>query len=88
MTIPLGRLYWSCRRGMLELDLILIPFLQQRYAGLTSQQQQQFEQLLACTDMELYAWLTGRGEPEQVEFQAITKLIRDYAEDPSRARAL
>jgi antitoxin CptB len=88
MTTSSGRLYWSCRRGMLELDLILIPFYQHCYASLACQQQQQFEQLLACTDVELYAWLTGRGEPEQAEFQTITQLIRDYADDPARSRTL
>jgi antitoxin CptB len=73
---------------MLELDLTLIPFYQHQYAHLTNELQQNFRDLLECTDMELYAWLTGRSEPEQVDFQTIVKLIRDYAIDPSRSRSL
>lgn len=82
------RIYWSCRRGMLELDLTLIPFYQHQYNHLPPNLQQAFKNLLECTDMELYAWLTGRSEPEQEEFQSIVKLIRDYALNPSRPRAL
>ncbi|MFN7096915.1 MAG: succinate dehydrogenase assembly factor 2 [Gammaproteobacteria bacterium] len=87
-TTKPDRVYWSCRRGMLELDLILIPFFQNRYPLLPEDTQLLFITLLECTDMELYAWLTGRSEPEQDNLQTIVKLIRDYAIDPSRPRPL
>lgn len=89
MTHPkIDRIYWSCRRGMLELDLTLIPFCQHQYLSLSTELQQQFQALLECTDVELYAWLTGRSEPENAEFLPIVNLIRIYAADPSRPRAL
>lgn len=87
-TTKSDRVYWSCRRGMLELDLTLIPFYQHKYHHLSNELQHSFKDLLGCTDMELYAWLTGRSEPDNVELQTIVKLIRDYAIDPSRPRTL
>ncbi len=82
------RIYWSCRRGMLELDLILIPFYQHKYSHLSKEQQQQFIDLLAFPDMDLYAWLTGQCDPDDAAFQPITTMIRHYAQDPTRPRGL
>jgi len=50
----LNRLRWHCRRGMLELDLVLARFLEENYAGLTAQQRQEFENLLELEDHELW----------------------------------
>ena len=36
------RLRWQCRRGMLELDLLLSRFLDAAYADLTKQQRRDF----------------------------------------------
>ncbi len=88
MTNKHNRLYWSCRRGMLELDLMLIPFLTDRYATLTPEQQQQFSALLESTDMELFAWLTGKGLPEDPDLAQLVTGIRAYAQDPNRNRQI
>ena len=56
----LNRLRWHCRRGMLELDLVLARFLEENYAGLTAQQRQEFENLLELEDHEL--WQRVRSE--------------------------
>lgn len=56
----LNRLRWRCRRGMLELDLVLERFLGENYAQLTARQQQEFETLLELEDHEL--WQRVRGE--------------------------
>lgn len=54
----LARLRWACRRGMLELDVLLSPFVEY-YPQLDVGQQQDFERLLACDDPELFAWFMG-----------------------------
>ncbi len=69
------RLEWACRRGMLELDLILKDFLEN---GLNKDNQQKFEQLLNCTDAELADWLLTGKTPEE-DFQEIVVLMRKYA---------
>jgi antitoxin CptB len=62
----LGRLRWHCRRGMLELDLVLARFLEENYAGLTARQRQEFETLLELEDHEL--WQRVRGEAITASF--------------------
>ena len=69
----LNRLRWHCRRGMLELDLVLERFLEENYAGLTAQQRQEFEDLLALEDHEL--WQRVRGEANTVS--VVELLLRD-----------
>ena len=55
----LARLKWACRRGMLELDVLLLPFVEQAFDDLTFEQQETFERLLTCDDPDLYAWIMG-----------------------------
>ncbi|WP_162083674.1 succinate dehydrogenase assembly factor 2 [Sulfuriferula nivalis] len=50
-----GRLRWRCRRGMLELDLVLAHFLQQHCARLTAQQLAEFDALLDLPDQDLWS---------------------------------
>ena len=56
----LGRLRWRCRRGMLELDLVLANFLQRHHAELTAAQCVEFDSLLNLPDQDL--WLLVRAE--------------------------
>lgn len=50
----INRLRWQCRRGMLELDLLLLPFVEKHYLGLSASDQQLFEELLSYQDQDLY----------------------------------
>ncbi len=56
----LRQLYWRSRRGMLELDLLLVPFTLEAYAGLSPADQARYRQLLEREDQELFAWLLRR----------------------------
>lgn len=56
----LQRLRWQCRRGMLELDLILQGFLDKNYLNLSPDDQDLFEQLLTYSDQALYSYLIKR----------------------------
>ena len=69
------RLIWACRRGMLELDVLLAPFVEHEYDGLAEEQQQVFERLLACDDPDLFAWLMGHQAAATLEFQAMVDFI-------------
>ncbi len=55
-----ARLKWRCRRGMRELDVLLMGFMDQRYAGLGAEGQQAFESLLSLSDPEILDLLSGR----------------------------
>lgn len=73
-----NRLRWGCRRGMLELDMFLLPFFDDCYQQLTPAEQQDFATMLSEPDPVLHSWLTLQAEPEQIAYAALVAKIRDY----------
>lgn len=73
-----ARLAWHCRRGMLELDIILTRFFDAKIDTLDKHQIQQFDALLSNTDPELYSWLMGFAEPPTNELLEIVTTIRNH----------
>lgn len=76
--IEQSRLLWQCRRGMLELDLLLIPFAENQYSGLPVEEKKAFLAILHYPDPVLFAWLMQSEMPEEPELNHIVKLIRSY----------
>ncbi|WP_106478334.1 FAD assembly factor SdhE [Phytohalomonas tamaricis] len=74
------RLYWHSRRGMWELDLLLVPFLEHRFDSLTDDEQQAYVKLLAEEDQDLFVWLMRRELPQDNTLRPIVQLIIEYAE--------
>ena len=75
MPMDKNRLFWASRRGMLELDLILLPFAEGVYPQLASSDQRDFEQLLECEDQDLFSWLLRSKVPEDEQVSRIVNLI-------------
>ncbi len=48
------RIEWDCRRGMLELDKIIMPFYKAHFDQLTDNKKDIFIRLLASTDLQLF----------------------------------
>jgi len=69
------KLRWACRRGMLELDVLLAPFVEEGYDALSEQQKVDFERLLACDDPDLFAWFMGHNRSDDAAIQALIELI-------------
>jgi antitoxin CptB len=69
------KLAWKCRRGMLELDIILLKFLKEQYSNLSKQEQQLFEQLLDEQDPVLADWLLGANKPADKDLASLISLI-------------
>lgn len=69
------KLRWACRRGMLELDILLAPFVEDGYDALSLEQKQVFEQLLACDDPDLFAWFMGHGKAANPAIQQMVETI-------------
>ncbi len=61
------RLKWACRRGMLELDVLFLPFVEEAYEDLNDSDKQTFERLLTGEDPDLCAWVMGHKECEDAE---------------------
>ena len=68
--VTLPRLLWACRRGMLELDMLFMPFVKEAYSELSEKHKFSFQRLLSCEDPELFAWFMGHEicpDPELAE---------------------
>ncbi|GHB27199.1 FAD assembly factor SdhE [Salinicola rhizosphaerae] len=80
------RLYWHSRRGMWELDLLLVPFLEARYDALPAADQVRYRELLASEDQDLFTWLMRREWPQDPDLRRIVMMIVEHAETTDRDR--
>ncbi len=69
------RLQWRCRRGLLELDIVLDRFVKTHYAGLDGSQRVAFEALLDMPDTLLWDMIAGRVPSRQQELDAVLAMI-------------
>jgi antitoxin CptB len=74
----LGRVLWRSRRGLLELDLRLVPFARDHYVTLGTVERAAYCRLLEEDDHDVLAWLSGRepAPPTLVEIVAIVAAHR------------
>ncbi|HAT53081.1 MAG: succinate dehydrogenase assembly factor 2 [Betaproteobacteria bacterium] len=72
----MDRLRWSCRRGLLELDLVLQRFLREEYPLLGDEQKQTFSRLLGLPDNDLLDLAMGRADTTDEAFGEIVQLMR------------
>lgn len=72
-----AQLRWQCRRGMLELDLILNHFIDTQAQGLTEAEVACLDVLLATPDPILYAWLIGTDVPADEELASLVVSIQN-----------
>lgn len=79
MSNERARLQWRCRRGMLELDLLLQGFLDHGYDALTAEQRCHFVQLLELPDQQLLDYLMEREIPKEGEYVELITQIRHTA---------
>ncbi len=70
-----AKLRWACRRGMLELDVLFMPFVEDAYDSLSDNEKGIFQRLLSGEDPELFAWFMGHKECPDVELRNIVDVI-------------
>ena len=73
----LHHLQWQCRRGTLELDLLMSHFLKNIYPSAPVGQQQAFQRLLEYPDDKLYDLLTGKERSQDKDVQDVVQRIRN-----------
>lgn len=71
----LNRLIWHSRRGMLELDVLLGPFVREVYPGLSSEDQARYRKLLSCEDADMFQWFMQQSESPDPDVQAMVRMI-------------
>ena len=78
-TIARKRLYWHSRRGMLELDLLLVPFARDQLDQLAVTELESYSDLLSQEDQDLYNWLVGRSLAPNERLQGMVEQIMAHA---------
>lgn len=81
------RVYWLSRRGMLELDLLLMPFAEHVYPGLDAGEQRHYRALLASEDADIFAWIVHRETPADPGLACIVERILAYGRAATGPRA-
>jgi len=74
-----SRLQWRCRRGMLELDLLLQGFLTKYYSHLSTNELAAFEELLTYSDPMLLDFLLGGKRTADQPVARIVERVRQTA---------
>lgn len=80
----LEKLKWRCRRGVVELDILLLNFLENCYLKADADDQARFTDLLTWEDDELLAVLFGGKAPKDREFAALINMVRREAVPSTR----
>ncbi|WP_438867786.1 succinate dehydrogenase assembly factor 2 [Pseudomonas sp. L1(2025)] len=75
--VEINRLYWHSRRGMLELDVLLVPFTREVYSTLDKVDRELYERLLTCEDQDMFGWFMERAESDDPELQRMVRKILD-----------
>jgi len=70
----LARIRWRCRRGLLELDIVLGRFIE-HYASLDARQKLIFDKLLDLPDTALWDMISGKQPALDEEQYALLALI-------------
>jgi antitoxin CptB len=73
--LEINRLRWRSRRGMLELDLLLLPFFDEVFHSLGDAEQLAFVKLLEQDDPDLLHWFSQKGVPEDPELASLVETI-------------
>lgn len=82
--IEYRKLLWHSRRGMWELDILLLPFAEQCVPQLSGAEQRLYRRLLREEDQDLFACLVERTEHPDPELQSMAMKIRDFAATAER----
>ncbi len=71
------RVRWRCRRGLLELDIVLGRFIEQRYPSMDHEQRVVFDELLDMPDTELWDVITGKKEPAHAHQRVVLGWLKE-----------
>ncbi len=74
----LNRAKWASRRGLLELDLLLSPFVKGAFDTLSDELKSDYCALLFNDDQDLMEWIMGRAEVPDQRFIAVVSAIRQF----------
>ena len=77
-----NRAKWASRRGLLERDLLLSPFVAEAFSDLSDDLRADYRELLFQDDQDLLEWIMGRADITNVRFLDIVDSIRRFHRIP------
>ena len=75
MTDLKKKILWQCRRGLWELDAILIPFVERNFDDLNTENQALFKELLSYEDVEIFDLLINKKECMDTRMKTLVVII-------------
>jgi len=73
----MNRLRWQCRRGLLELDIVLGRFLDTHYGALDPSEKESFQALLAEQDAVLWSLIMQPASADEGSSGRVLRLLRE-----------
>lgn len=80
------RVLWRSRRGMLELDLVLVDFARARYSLLPCAEQKAYRGLLDQDDWTVWEWLQRRTNPPAAFAEIVDRILGFVADGAHQPR--
>ena len=71
-----GKVKWQSRRGMRELDLMLLPFVDIDLPKCDEQMLNDYVDLLEASDLELVRWFNGTEEANTESRRKVIEFIK------------
>lgn len=71
-----NKLHWRCRRGMKELDLLALGYLERYYRDASVEDQEAFARLLDLQDPRLMGYMLGRETPVDAAEVRVISVMR------------
>lgn len=71
-----GKIKWQSRRGMRELDLMLLPFVEHDLPSMDEATVAAYMDLLQASDLLLFRWLHDLAEPDSDSRKKMVALIQ------------
>ena len=72
------KLLWRARRGMWELDQLLVPYCEKVIPGLSTDSQDSFARLLQEEDADLLNWFSLESSPEDNDLRIAIQAILSW----------
>lgn len=74
-SVKRARLGWRCRRGIRELDVLLMRYMDRDFNRVDAAEQAAFETLLTFQDPEILDLLTGRLTVQDARLQDVVERL-------------
>ena len=81
-----SNILWRCRRGILEMDLLLRQFVERHFDSMTEEQKADFDRLLDEADLDIMDWIMGRRPAPSENLQNLITLLRDFNSTGQQSR--